>query len=109
MFRKMVNLSVIVAAALSAAVPTVATGPAEEVTTSSATATGTVQPNGAATTYHVEYGTSTAYGVTTPDRSAGAGSEPVAVRVPLSRLTSDTTYHYRLVAENDAGAATGAD
>ena len=75
----------------------------------SASVTGTVDPNGTATTYHLEYGTSGAYGLVTRDRNAGAGNEPLAVRVPLSGLTADTDYHYRLVAENVDGVAQGSD
>ena len=62
-----------------------------------------------ATTYRIEYGTSATYGLTTPEQDAGAGTDPVAVRVTLTNLTSDTTYHYRVVATNAAGVATGAD
>jgi hypothetical protein len=101
-------LSFIMMAAL-ATVPTVTTGPAERVATSSATVTGTVTPNGAATVYRVEYGTSTSYGLSTGDRNAGAGTAAVSVRVPISGLTPDTDYHYRLVAENNEGIAKGND
>jgi hypothetical protein len=102
-------LALIAVAAVLAAAPAATTGPAEEVTTTSATATGTIDPNGLATTYHVEYGTSSAYGLVTRDRNAGAGNEPLGVRVALSGLTPDTDYHYRLVAENGDGVATGSD
>src|SRR3954470_272437 len=102
------RLFAIIALVLAAA-PAVTTGPAEEVTITSATVTGTVNPNGSATTYHVEYGTSSAYGLVTPDRNAGAGNEPLGVRVALSGLTADTDYHYRLVATNGNGQAAGSD
>src|SRR3954453_19896538 len=96
-------------AVVLAAAPASTTGPAEEVTTTSATVTGTVDPNGAATTYHVEYGTSSAYGLVTRGRNGGAGNEPLGVGVALSGLTADTDYHYRLVVENGDGVATGSD
>ncbi|MDP2710940.1 MAG: fibronectin type III domain-containing protein [Solirubrobacteraceae bacterium] len=70
---------------------------------------GTVDPNGAATTYYVEYGTTNAYGLRTPDRNAGAGDAPVAISVNLSGLTVDTTYHFRLVATNAAGIGRSAN
>ena len=86
----------LLAALLAAAVVT--TGPAENVTTSSAKVTGTVNPGGAQTSYHFEYGTTTSYGLSTPDNDAGAGSADLGVSATLSSLTPQTTYHYRLVA-----------
>src|SRR3954468_10206169 len=89
-------------AQVNPAPPAVTTGAAEGVTTSAATVNGTVNPNGAETPYYVEYGTASNYGLTPPQPgpSAGAGTDPVPVKVALSRLTSNTTYHYRLVATN---------
>jgi hypothetical protein len=68
-----------------------------------------VDPNGAATRYWVQYGTSEAYGLITAEQDAGAGADPVNVKAALSGLTADTTYHYRVVARNAAGEARGAD
>lgn len=102
-------LALVVATVAAATPPVATTGPAEQVTTSSATVSGTVNPGGAATTYHAEYGTTTAYGLSTKPRDAGAGSEPVSVHVTLTDLTADTEYHYRVVAENGAGPAAGDD
>jgi hypothetical protein len=89
--------------------PVVTTGGAIDVGQSSATVTGTVDPNGASTTYYGEYGTTTGYGLRATDRDAGAGDAPVEVRVTLERLTADTTYHYRIVAANAAGITRGGD
>ncbi len=89
--------------------PTVTTGASESITTSSAVVDGTVDPNGADTTYHVDYGTSSGYGLSTPESSAVTGTDPVAVKVTLSKLTSNTTYHYRVVGTNAAGVTRGAD
>ena len=89
--------------------PAASSGAADSITTSGATVTGTVNPGGAATTYHVEYGTSASYGLSTPDQDAGAGTKDVAVKVTLTGLTSDTTYHYRVVATSAAGTVQGAD
>jgi hypothetical protein len=96
-------------AQVNPAPPAVTTGAAEGVTTSAATVNGTVNPNGASTAYHVEYGVSSNYGLTTADQDAGAGTDPVAVTAALSKLTSNTTYHYRLVATNAAGIVRGND
>jgi hypothetical protein len=103
-------LALLVATVAAAATPPVdTTGSAEQVTTSSARVSGTVNPGGAASTYHFEYGTATAYGLSTTPRNAGTGSEPVTVHATLAGLTADTEYHYRVVAENGAGTATGND
>ncbi len=91
------------------AAPVAATGSAESVTTGSAAITGTVNPSGEATTYHFEYGTTDAYGVSTPDQNLTAGTDPVAVRATISGLSSTTTYHYRVVATNATGSHAGAD
>jgi phosphodiesterase/alkaline phosphatase D-like protein len=93
----------------SAAAPTVSTGPASAVSQLTATVGGQVNPNGLATTYSVQYGTSTSYGSTSATASAGAGSTAVPVSVSLTGLTPGTTYHYRLVATNSAGTTNGAD
>jgi hypothetical protein len=97
----------LLAALLAAAVAT--TGSADSITTSSATITGTVNPGGAQTAYHFEYGTSSSYGLTTRDTDAGNGSSAVSVSAGISDLTADTTYHYRLVASNADGSSQGAD
>jgi hypothetical protein len=71
--------------------------------------TGTVTPNLRSTQYHFEYGTTTAYGSSTPDGDAGAGGAAVPVSAPATGLTPATTYHYRLVATSADGTAAGAD
>ncbi len=94
----------------STALPPVAvTGAAQAVGATTATAVGSIDPRGRATTWYMEYGTSTRYGSQTPKRSAGSGSGARSVGAPLSGLTPGTTYHYRLVATSDAGTSRGAD
>jgi hypothetical protein len=95
--------------ATSASAPTATTGPVTEVGPTSVTATGTVNPNGLATTWYLEFGTSTSYGSKTSSRSAGSGTAGVDVSAPLTGLTPGTTYHYRIVATNSAGTGRGAD
>lgn len=89
--------------------PAVASSAATDVTTTSATITGTVDPNTIATTYRVEYGEATSYGQTTAWQSAGSGGTPVSVEVPLAGLAPGTTYHARIVATSAAGTTNGAD
>src|SRR4051794_3077233 len=83
--------------------PTVATGQTQNAVSSTATLTGTIDPNGRSTTWHFDYGTTPAYGSKSPSRNVGSGQSSVAVSEALSNLTPGTTYHYRLVASNSAG------
>jgi hypothetical protein len=89
--------------------PTVTTGTASDVTTNSATLNGTVNPNGKSTNYYFEYGLNTSYGTATSTQSAGSGTTDVPVSEPVSGLSSNTTYHFRLVAENSDGTSYGDD
>jgi hypothetical protein len=71
---------------------------------------GTVNPGGSATTFHFDYGTSSAYGSGTPEAPAGEGTEDIAVGPQaISELQPATLYHYRLVATSAAGSSDGAD
>ena len=97
------------AVAVAAGPPSATTGAATSVTQSGATLTGTVDPQGLPTTYHFEYGTSSSYGLQTADADAGSGTGAVDASATLSGLTSDTTYHYRVVATNAAGVTRGVD
>ena len=90
-------------------VPTASTVAATNVTANSATLNGTVNPNGLSTTVYFQWGTTTAYGNTTPSQSIGSGTSNVGVSANLSGLSPSTTYHYRVVATNNAGTTYGAD
>jgi hypothetical protein len=79
-------------------VPSATTGGATGISTSGATLNGTVNPNAHATSFHIEYGTTTAYGNSTPTTSVGSDSVDHAVNAALSGLQPTTTYHYRVVA-----------
>lgn len=89
--------------------PVVSTGHVKDVTQTSATLTGTVNPEGQASGYYFQYGTTPAYGGQTPMFSAGAGTKSVTLSAAIGPLAPDTTYHYRLVASNDAGTTYGHD
>ena len=89
--------------------PTATTGAVDDATSIGASLTGTVNPNGAETTYYFEYGTSPNYGATTPPVDVGSGSDPVSITYPLAGLTPGDTYHYRLVATNIDGDSYGQD
>jgi hypothetical protein len=66
---------------------------------------GAINPQGKATTYQFEYGTTTAYGASVPaiPASAGSGIEAVLVSQRLTGLSPGTKYHYRLAATNSTG------
>lgn len=89
--------------------PSVTGSDVEEITATTATVTANVDPNGASTDYRVEYGLTIAYGSVTSWASAGSGSSPVAVGVPLTGLTPSTTYHAHVVAQGSGGTTNGAD
>ena len=89
--------------------PTVTTGAARNLAHTSATLHGRVNPNGSATSYHFQYGTSTHFGKQTSVKSAGSGTITQSASAPISGLAPDTTYHYRVVAVNAAGTSDGAD
>jgi hypothetical protein len=79
------------------------------VTSNSVEMTATVNPHGAATTFHFDYGTNVSYGQSTEEASAGSATTPVTVSQTVGNLAPDTTYHYRLVAHNQAGTVYGPD
>jgi len=89
--------------------PTVSTLTAEDITQTSGKIRGTVNPNGQATTYYFEWGTSTSYDHETAHRDAGSGKNSVNVDETIANLTPGTTYHYRLVAVNPSGTSYGSD
>jgi hypothetical protein len=89
--------------------PAVTTGGVADLTISTVTLKGSVDPNGAATTYFFQLGTTSLYGAQTATGSAGAGSKRVAITGAVTGLAPATTYHYRLVARNRNGLVKGAD
>jgi hypothetical protein len=97
--------------ALGAGAAVTTTGAATAVTSTGATVNGTVNPNGEATTYAFQWGLTANYGneAPLPQASAGDGTADVPVSVALGGLASGTVYHYRVVASNAGGVATGAD
>jgi len=79
------------------------TSPASDVTDSSATLNGVINPDGTGTSYTFEYGTTAAYGNITPVADAGAGFTGTVVQAALAGLAPSTTYFFRL----DTTASTG--
>jgi hypothetical protein len=89
--------------------PTVATAAASSVDAVSASLNGTIDPGGVASTYHFEYGTDINYGSQTAESDPLSGTGAVTATAPLSGLLPNTTYHFRIVGTNAAGAITGDD
>jgi streptogramin lyase len=89
--------------------PTAMTSAARALTQTTATLTGSVDPNGAATSYRFEWGQSAFYDHRTPleDSAVGEDSGEHLLERELDGLTPDTTYHYRIVATNCEGCAAG--
>ncbi|HWF24193.1 MAG TPA: choice-of-anchor Q domain-containing protein, partial [Solirubrobacteraceae bacterium] len=96
-------------AAAPGPVPVVATGPATSVTASTARVNAAINPEGVATTYYFQYGTSTSYANKSAAANLPVGSTGVLVSALLSNLRSNTTYHYRIVATNVNGTSQGTD
>ena len=93
----------------AATAPSATTGSPSDIGQSSATLSGTVNPNGQDTTDYFQYGTTTTYGTQTSPASVGSGTTPVGVHQSIVGLSPNTTYHYRLVAQSSAGTTNGAD
>ena len=88
--------------------PVVTTGSATNVTSSSATLNGSLDPHGLTTTVHFQYGTTTSYGHTTAMQSQ-TGNTYRNIAANISSLATHTTYHFRIVAMNSAGTRMGSD
>ena len=73
----------------------------------SARVTATVDPNGQATTYRVEYGLLGILNLISPTLSAGSSPDPTIVNTQLDRLVPGAGYSCRIVALNSAGETAG--
>jgi len=88
--------------------PVVITNAASNVTPSSATLNGSLDPHGLPTTVRFQYGTTTNYGSTTPIQSQN-GNTYRNITANIGALTTHTTYHFRMVATNADGTRMGSD
>jgi len=98
----------------SSAVDGLSTGPAEDITPSSAKLTGSLAPDGEDAHYYFEYATDSFFedpstSPLPPGTDAGSASETVAAQTTLSGLAANTTYDYRIVGVNAAGTSRGED
>ncbi len=84
---------------------------ATELTPTSASLRATINPEGPeATKYHFEYGTTAAYGLSTPEAELAAEPfEDHAASGQIEELEPRTTYHFRVVATNGVQTVDGPD
>ncbi len=90
--------------------PIVTTGNANSIESTSATITGTINPQGLITNYFFTYGTTTNYELgQTVQGTLSASTSNQTVSANLTGLVPNTTYHYRLYATNNHGSQYGDD
>ena len=85
--------------------PGAVTGPAVDVRKTVATPTGSVNPNGALTTWSIQYGLTTSYGFSTFPQTLSAVTSPLGVSTQLVGLAPATLFHYRIVADHGPTSA----
>ncbi len=93
----------------AAPAPSVATSAAGGLGPTRATFAGSVNPNGAQTQWYFQYGTTPAYGQTTPRETIAASFGWRNVDVAVGGLSADASYHFRIVASSSSGTSIGAD
>jgi hypothetical protein len=91
----------------SAPLPSATTGLATNITFNSVTLNGTVNPNGVETGALFQWGTTATYGNLTDSQFLGSGTSNVNIPpANVLGLSSNTIYHFRIVATNSAGGTT---
>ncbi len=68
-----------------------------------------IDPNGGNTTYHFIWGTDESYGSSSPESAPFGLLESKSASNVITGLTPGTTYHYRVLATNEAGTTTSED
>jgi hypothetical protein len=108
MRRRLTRLALVVSAAAALCCGLVASGapaatnpdttlPASSVTSSSAVLNATIFTGGYQVSWQFQYGTSTAYGLTTQSQTISAGHGTVKVSFLLKGLKARTTFHFRII------------
>jgi hypothetical protein len=88
----------------------VVTGGAINVGRTVATPTGVINPEGATTTWVIQYGLTPAYGMQNFPGTVAAATTPVGVAAELTGLSPATLFHYRIVAYHGSSVVSaGAD
>jgi hypothetical protein len=89
--------------------PSITAQSIRDLTPTSVTLVGALIPDGHATRWYFQYGTSLAYGANTTVGSAGSGMGEVDVARGIANLSANTPYYFRLVAVSADGTVVGAD
>src|SRR3989344_313278 len=92
----------------SSGAPIVETNNNGVVSNSTSVVTGRVTPNGAPTTYWYEYGEESAPGARTLARAIGSGYSAIPSPGYITGLKANTSYYFRLSAQNRHGVVNGA-
>lgn len=100
-------VSVPAASAGTAPGPDATTAAATDVTGTSATFAATINPRGLATKVHFDYGTTTEYGLRTPDVDVGDALSTIPFTAPVTGLRRGTRYYYRAYAVSSGGFEAG--
>jgi uncharacterized repeat protein (TIGR01451 family) len=87
--------------------PSAVTYSASSIGQNSGTLNGTVNPNGLSTTAWFEWGSNSSLGSVTGSQSVGNGTSHSNISTFLGSLSTNTTYYYRVVAQNSAGTSYG--
>ncbi len=85
------------------------TNPATAIGSAGATLHGSVNPEGASALASFQFGTTTAYGSTTPAQRLAVSNATTPFSAGITGLTSGTTYHFRAVVVTDFGTFLGGD
>lgn len=89
--------------------PVAITEPATNVADSQATLNATINPTGLATNAWFEWGETTTYGNIEPIHVLANNYNNSTITDTITNLKANTTYHYRVVAENAGGTTYGND
>lgn len=89
------------------AAPAIVSEAASDVETTQATLEAQINPDGASTNYHFEYGPTETYGTSTPETAIETPTGVSTVRAKITSLTPGDIYHYRVVATNTQSPAGG--
>ncbi|MDB6125237.1 MAG: hypothetical protein JWQ71_4230, partial [Pedosphaera sp.] len=95
--------------AVEMTVPNVSTLAAANVTSTTATLNGTINPNSVAATVFFQYGTTTNYGSYSSTNALPTTNVNLAVVNSIANLQPATTYHFRIVASSSIGLVIGSD
>lgn len=94
---------------ISQGLPVVETESVSQVNTDGARLQAQLGPNGGNTTYRFEWGTDETYGSSSSQSAPFGLLESASASAVIAGLTPGTLYHYRVVAENEAGTTYGED